>query len=130
MKPRELIPSHMRFFNRANSLYSVIADGRYRHFSIGRSRWKSLIPGSSLQLNCNKEGFNFHVGKQASTRIGILSNQENNCGSPDSRIGFGTAGTGCYGKADNSVSTGNVAIGCSPDNGDKTIRAYGYILAQ
>ncbi|XP_031566923.1 uncharacterized protein LOC116301896 [Actinia tenebrosa] len=122
-------PNWIRLKYRADSLYSVIADGRYRSFSIGRNTWKSLVPGSSLQLNCNKEGFNFHVGNQASTRIGILSNQENNCGSPDSRIGFGTAGTGCNGRADNSVSTGNVA-GCSPDNGDKTIRAFGYILAK
>ncbi|KXJ07098.1 putative skeletal organic matrix protein 5 [Exaiptasia diaphana] len=43
---------------RARSLYSVIADNRYRRVSIGRNKWKSLIPGSSLQKYCNREGFN------------------------------------------------------------------------
>ena len=43
----------------ADSLHSVIADGQYRATSLGRNRWKTLIgPGTCLQANCNKEGFN------------------------------------------------------------------------
>lgn len=38
----------------ASSLYSVIADGQYRPLDVGRTAWKSLIAGSSLQVNCNK----------------------------------------------------------------------------
>jgi len=43
----------------ANSVYSLIADGHYRATSLGRNTWKTLIGSqASLQLNCNKEGFN------------------------------------------------------------------------
>ena len=38
----------------APSLYSLIADGQYRRTSIGKSKWRSLLPRSSLQTNCNK----------------------------------------------------------------------------
>ena len=38
----------------ASSLYSLIADGQYRRTSIGKSKWRSLVPRSSLQRNCNK----------------------------------------------------------------------------
>ena len=38
----------------ASSLYSLIADGQYRGTSIGKSKWRSLLPRSSLQRNCNK----------------------------------------------------------------------------
>ncbi|KAK3750715.1 hypothetical protein QZH41_017272, partial [Actinostola sp. cb2023] len=86
-------PNWIHLNYKARSLYSVIADGRYRSFSIGRSKWKSLIAGSSLQRNCNREGFN-NLLPQERTRIGILSNNENSCSSPDSRIGFGSAGKG------------------------------------
>ena len=43
----------------ANSLFSLIADGKYRATSLGRNTWKSLIGSqASLQSYCNKEGFN------------------------------------------------------------------------
>ena len=101
----------------ANSLYSLIADGQYRATSLGRNKWKKLIGSSaSLQLNCNKEGFNV-LGR---ARIGILSNEQKDCLSCDSRIGFGT---------ETSNTCGNVAA-YSPDNGDKIIKAMGYILVQ
>ncbi|KAK3739931.1 hypothetical protein QZH41_015979, partial [Actinostola sp. cb2023] len=68
----------------ASSLYDVIADGKFRAFSIGKATWLSLIAGASLQANCNMEGFNIGVA-----RIGIKSNNENNCITPDTNIGFG-----------------------------------------
>ena len=41
----------------ADSLYSLIADGRYRATSLGRNTWRSLIGSeASLQSGCNKEG--------------------------------------------------------------------------
>ena len=108
-------------------MYSLIADGQYRSTSLGRDTWKSLIGSdASLQKNCNKEGFNA-VGDnsdQSKARIGIISNQQDDCSSCDSRIGFGTGG-----KHDNSNSCGNEATR-SPDNGDKHIKAMGYILVQ
>ena len=77
----------------ANSLYSLIADGKYRNTSLGLDTWKSLIGSeASLQLNCNKEGFNA-VSKQSHSskaRIGILGDNYFDCRTCDSRIGFGT----------------------------------------
>ena len=115
------ISGQLRFIvinKQANSLHSLIADGTYRATSLGRDEWKKLIGAEgSLQLNCNKEGFNA-VGI---ARIGYVANQENDCGTCDSRIGFGTRG--------GSNACGNVASH-SPDNGDRNIKAMGYILVQ
>ena len=110
----------------ANSLYALIADGGYRAVSLGRNKWKSLIgPQASLQANCNKEGFNVMVrSSNSKARIGIIANNENDCSSCDSRIGYGTGGTG-----DDSNTCGNEAR-FNSDNGDKHIKAMGYILVQ
>ena len=46
-------------YKHANSLFSLIADGKYRATSLGRNAWKNLLGSqSSLQHNCNLEGFN------------------------------------------------------------------------
>ena len=111
----------------ANSLHSLIADGKYRSTSLGRDTWKKLIgQQASLQRNCNQEGFNSRglLSWNGKARIGIISNQENNCKSPDSRIGFGTADV-TY--KDNTC--GNAAA-WNPDRGNKNIKAMGYILVQ
>jgi len=112
----------------ASSLHSLIADGKYRATSLGRNTWKTIIGSqASLQTNCNKEGFNAAGRKGASkARIGILGNNEKDCLSCDSRIGFGTGGY-----ADDSNTCGNFAIkGHTSDNGAKNIKAMGYILVQ
>ena len=110
----------------ANSLHSLIADGNYRSTSLGRHTWKKLIgQQASLQRNCNQEGFNAHgPGHHSKARIGIISNEQNDCSSPDSRIGFGTSGY----PEDNTC--GNSAALHQPDNGSKNIKAMGYILVQ
>ena len=112
---------------RANSLYSLIADGQYRSTSLGRDTWKSLIgPQGSLQIGCNKEGFNAksyakYLGKDlAKARIGIIGNEIDDCGKCDSRIGFGTGG-----EHDDSNACGNE----NPEGGTRTKR-LGYILVQ
>ena len=112
---------------KANSLHSLIADGNYRATSLGRNTWKTLIGSqASLQTNCNKEGFNAvcsDIGA-SKARIGFLGNEQNDCSSCDSRIGFGTGGY-----RDDSNTCGNQATS-TPDNGDKHIKAIGYILVQ
>ena len=121
------ISGQLRFIvinKQANSLHSLIADGIWRATSQGRNEWKKLIGAQgSLQLNCNKEGFNAvgTASHHSKARIGYIANQENDCGSCDSRIGFGTRG--------GSNACGNVAS-YSPDNGDRNIKAMGYILVQ
>ena len=110
----------------ANSLYSLIADGQYRSTSLGRDKWKSLIGSeASLQINCNKEGFNAVSAKRrrSKARIGILGNNEDDCRVCDCRIGFGTRG-----KHDNNACGNEAAHG--GDNGNKHIKVMGYILVQ
>ena len=109
----------------ADSLYSLIADGRYRATSVGRNTWKTLIGSqASLQYNCNREGFNSICSAYARARIGIIGNNENACSTCDSRIGFGTGGY-----PDDSNTCGNAAMH-GADNGDRLIKAIGYILVQ
>ena len=123
------ISGQLRFIvinKQANSLHSLIADGTYRATSLGRNEWKKLIGAEgSLQQGCNKEGFNV-VGslRNSKARVGYIANNENDCGSCDSRIGFGTGGY-----PENSITCGNVAAHF-PDNGDRNITAMGYILVQ
>ena len=59
------------------------------------------------------------------TRIGYVGNNENDCQSCDSRIGFGTAGL-----PDDTNTCGNVAGSWESDNGSKNIKTMGYILVQ
>ena len=111
----------------ANSLHSLIADGKYRATSLGRNRWKSLIGSqASVQLNCNKEGFNAVCSRPGASRarIGFVANNEHLCDSCNSRIGFGTAGYN-----DDTISCGNAAM-FSGDNGNQFIKTMGYILVQ
>ena len=111
----------------ADSLHSIIADGQYRKTSLGRDEWKKLIgSNASLQQNSNKEGFNAFSGRsdRSKVRIGIVSNNENDCYSCNSLIGFGTGS-----HPDDTKSCGNEAQGNS-DNGHKSIKAIGYILVQ
>ena len=124
------IGKQMKFIvinKQAHSLYSLIADGKYRATSLGRNTWKSLVGSqASLQYNCNKEGFNAVSGDYpfSRARIGILGNNENDCSKCDSRVGFGTGG-----HFDNTNTCGNEAT-YSPDNGNKHIKAMGCILVQ
>ena len=111
----------------ARSLYSLIADEEYRNTSLGRDTWKELIGSQvSLQTNCNREGFNVLCSSSthSKARIGIVANNQDECSSCDSRIGFGTEG-----KPDNSNTCGNVAS-FQPDNGNQRTKAMGYILVQ
>ena len=116
----------------ASSLFSLIADGQYRATTLGRDTWKSLIgPAASLQSGCSREGFNVkQVGNNeqvlARARIGYIADNNIDCVTPDSRIGFGTGGL-----HDSSNSCGNDAPAeFSPDNGEVHIKAMGYILVQ
>jgi hypothetical protein len=102
----------------AMSLYDVIANGNQKAVSLlGKSKWKSLIAGSSLQPYCNREGFNLLTYR---VRIGIISNNENNCGSPDSYMGHGGAPLSC----------GNRCYSTYCSQGNKVIPAVGYILVK
>ena len=108
----------------ATSLHFLIADGVYRKTSLGRATWKSLIDGSSLQLSCSEEGFDARgrYFTASRVRIGITSNNEQVCTTPDSWIGFGGGGS-----PHENNTCGN-ATDYYPDNGRRNTEAMGYIL--
>ena len=116
------------------SLYSVIADGAFRPTNLGRVTWKSLIDDSSLQVNCNREGFNINVYDRGNTnyhilvRLGIVTNNEDSCESCDSFLGFGVLFVHKY--TSFSKTSGNFAPQWGPDNGIKSFPAVGYVLVQ
>ncbi|XP_028396209.1 uncharacterized skeletal organic matrix protein 5-like [Dendronephthya gigantea] len=114
----------------ASSLYSLIADGQYRNTSAGRAAWKSLIAGSSLQPNCNKEGFSIEDKQNKDNknyaRIGYHANNQDDCATPDSCIGFGISYNSCDMTSD--ITCGNIAQCSGIDNGKKLTPAFGYIL--
>ena len=110
----------------ANSLYSVIANGYYRKTNVGRKQWMSLVNGAELQPNCNKEGFNikFYV-RNLKLRIGIAGNNENNCASCDSAIGFGIEMKDSYNRFFLwKLSSGNIHMNVHP------LKTFGYIFVQ
>ena len=90
------------------------------------------MDGSRLQEHCGTEGFNINVpgyGPNANlkVRIGIIANNENECNSCDSCIGFGTSVRGCNGET-RKTTCGNIAI-CGQLNNKNTV-AFGYIFVQ
>jgi hypothetical protein len=101
----------------ARSLYSVIADGNYIATYAGRVKWMSLINGSSLEPKCNKEGFNM---KHPKMRIGFAANNENDCESGDSFIGFGI----------NRNKKRKISSGTINSLANITLKAFGYILVR
>jgi len=103
-----------------SSLYDVIAPDVFVAVTgVNKTTWMSLIAGSSLQQNCNQTGFNVY----GFARLGIRANEQDDCLTCDSAIGFGLG---------RSYSCGNFCVwhvGCS--NGNMTIiRAHGYIMLQ
>ena len=110
-------------------MFDLISPDMYVNTNIGRDAWKGLIAGGSLQNNCNLEGFNVRPvnnNGNHSVRIGIVGNEQNNCDSPDSRIGIGGIGTAC-GTLNNP--TGNFA-GCGGDEGNKNLTAFGAVFVR
>ena len=111
----------IEFNESASSLHSLIADGQYLSISLGRDTWFSLIvSGASFDDHCNREGFNVECtwANRSKARIGILGNNEEDCTSCNSRVGFGTGG-----ENDDSNTCGNHAS-------NKNIKAFGYIFVQ
>ncbi|XP_044167696.1 uncharacterized protein LOC122947268 [Acropora millepora] len=98
---------------KADSLHSLIGDGNYRPTSLGRDKWVGLMMGfQNLQPRCNREGFNPSCtsARHGRVRIGILGNNEADCTSCDSLLGFGL----------------DIARSC----GDQSTTTMGYILVK
>jgi hypothetical protein len=121
--------------HQASSLFDVIADGVFKRTWVGKNKWKSLIDHSLLQEKCNKEGFNFqrnfnhrNNGKlYMKIRIGLPANNENDCKTPDSCIGFGISTRLCFGRI-GSTTCGGIMFDCWVS--DKNVTAFGFILVK
>jgi hypothetical protein len=111
----------------ASSLAAAMQTGAPVETSAGIFAWKSLLPGSSLQHHCHLEGLNASGGSHAQVRIGIIGNNEKNCGTPDSWLGIGGNPKQC--KDDDVRAVGNKACYAS-DKGNKRISAFGYVLVR
>ena len=101
----------------ATSLHSLIADGKHHATIVGKEEWMLLINGATLQSECNKEGFNVKCGSRRKLRIGIASNEQDDCTSCDSAIGFGIE------MKNRKWSSGNI-------NKNKERRTFGYVFVQ
>ena len=113
------------FFDHITFTFLLPAD--FRSINFDRNAWKSLCNGS-LQPYCNRSGFNTYTdGVYFRTRLGIVSNEQNDCSSCDSRLGFGGVGNNCG--CDYYNSSGNEAF-CGTDNGEFHYYAWGYILVK
>ena len=94
--------------------------------NVGRDAWKSLLGASaSLQTECNLEGTNIY-DPNIRVRIGIISNNEADCLTPDSRIGVGGGGPSCTSP---SESAGDTAC-YTPDNGDVELAAFAWVFVR
>ena len=87
---------------------------------MGRAKWLGVVQGSVLLANCNSEGFNVVTN----VRIGIATNNENDCTTPDSFIGIGL---GAYAGWCGMTATGTGNQQC---HSRTEIKAGGFILVQ
>jgi hypothetical protein len=104
------------------SLAALMTTG-FHATNVGRSAWERLPARGSLQTNCNREGINVET-PQASVRIGILANNQNDCATCNSVIGLGAKGMSI-----GELACGNVAD-TSPDNGTRDDALFGYVMVR
>lgn len=74
----------------ADSLAIAIGSG-FAPLAVSRDAWLALVPGAVLQEHCNLSGVDAAGAdaEHARVRIGIVANQEDDCGTPDSFVGVG-----------------------------------------
>ncbi len=119
------------FSGEMTSLRDLFGMGANRYTMVGRDTWLTLVPGSAMAPNCNREGINvaadFNIA-QVNLRIGILANNENQCLSPDSFVGIGFSRS--YLACNTTLNTfaGNAA-GCNDPN-DRNIAAWSYLFVR
>jgi hypothetical protein len=73
------------------SMHAAMTEGHLAFTGMTRNDWLTLANNGALQRNCNRMGYNLIANNIASARIriGILGNDDNDCITPDSFIGFG-----------------------------------------
>lgn len=118
----------------ATSLLDLIANTNVNTLgdTLTRQDWLTFVPGAMVQPNCNEHGINWTPSADCGTngariRIGLIANNDNDCCSPDSYVGFG-------GEYDNTVcnqasySAGSMGgQGCS---GGNNVQDFGYLFVR
>ena len=116
----------------STSLFDTITGGSSTT-QVSKNTWKSLISSAMLQPNCNQQGFNLEKKNRydkdgyMNVRIGFVANNQNDCASCDSCIGFGISVQGCEGDI-RKTTCGNIAICGKLDEIDTA--TFGYIFVQ
>jgi hypothetical protein len=122
------IPVQSMPFPEFGSIRALFAGSKINVASPTRADWLNMIGGGgSLQPNCNDRGFNITGSPFAYSRIGIIGNEQNDCGSSDSYLGFGNGGQPC-GQTNRFIGMAG-ACGTIPVNGVSTA-AFGYIFVR
>ena len=138
MKVRNVTKSIMISDIQASSLFNLIAGEVFNSTNVGREAWRSLINPSFFQENCNMEGLNVQpeissYENYVKVRIGIVANNQKDCGSCDSCLGFGISVRSCDGYDLTSTSCGASKAACDRVNKkapNENMAAFGYILVQ
>ena len=108
----------------AVSLFYVIQNGAPQT-TLGRGAWEGLLANGSLQTQCAREGIN----ADGLVRIGIVADDDGDCSSPDSFLGFGAVNASKGPFTAPSPPSGNIAE-WSPDHGDQTVTTFGYVMVR
>merc|ERR1711939_273291 len=96
-------------------------NGHHIDSGIALETWHNWIAGSAGQNHCNRQGFQARDDSSwRPVRFGLVMNQENDCGTPDTTIGIGLntgccAGSECgccqnFGSCSNNCSTVEVYV--------------------
>ena len=118
----------------STSFLHMMNDSSPPSTSLGAAAWKGLsVPTAGLQPNCNAEGVDQQPsgnGAAANTghiRLGLLGNDNNDCKTPDSYVGFGGSyAASCAGGVSYSAGVMGGA-GCS---GGPNIAEFGYLYVR
>lgn len=111
----------------APSLRAAFAIEKATPSTLGLFAWESLLSDASLQPFCLDEGINVQTSSGAAVRVGIVGNNEADCGSVDSWLGLGGRANICGNPG--TPTTGNLAC-WNPDHGDRTAPRWGYLMVR
>jgi hypothetical protein len=75
-----------------SSMLAAMTGGQIVFSGTTRKDWLALAHNGALQPNCDRRGYFLGPGNSRTVylRIGIVGNDQNDCDSPDSFVGFGS----------------------------------------
>jgi hypothetical protein len=107
-----------------SSLAALLNAGDYTPTDV-TGAWETLVGAPSLQPFCRREGFNVIADFFGAprVRIGILGNNEFDCNTPDSLIGFGV-------DQDHGHPSGNFWLAFGKKDELRDTRTFGYVMVR